>query len=196
MQSNSRAPLLSATLRTDSCWIMSASLLQNFGHAPANLLRDRARLDDAHAVADAAALVVVDLEAAGVTDDLLVEGVRLDAPAPRTITVFSILSLTTTPSRTLRRGADGDSGVASVIDILLIVGGIGDLLLGLGDSTTGTAAGTTAGTCRRGSAFAFGFGLGLAAFAGAGAAAAAASSSSGRRPRSISIFTVIVRAIS
>lgn len=85
--------------------------------------------------------------------------------------------------------------VASVIAILLIVGGIGDLLLGLGDSTTGTAAGTTAGTCRRGAAFAFGFGLGLSAFAGAGAAAAA-SSSSGRRPRSISIFTVIVRAIS
>src|SRR5580658_7299191 len=77
MQSSSRAPLLSATLSTDSCWIMSASLLQHFGHPPANLLGDRARLDDPHAVADAAALVVVHLEARAVAHDLLVEGMRL-----------------------------------------------------------------------------------------------------------------------
>src|ERR1700722_4155480 len=78
MQSNSRAPLLSATLRTDSCWITSACLFQNFGHAPADLLRDRPRLDDAHAITDAAALVVVHLETPRVTDDLLIEGVRLE----------------------------------------------------------------------------------------------------------------------
>src|ERR1019366_4576220 len=77
MQSSSRAPLLSATLSTDSCWIMSASLLQNFGHAPADLFRDRAGLDDPHAVTDAATLVVVHLEARAMPDDLLVERVRL-----------------------------------------------------------------------------------------------------------------------
>src|ERR1700730_2322871 len=80
MQSNSRAPLLSATLSTDSCWIMSARLLQNFGDTPARLLGDRARLDDAHAVANSAhVLLVVGLEAPGMTDDRLVERVRLVA---------------------------------------------------------------------------------------------------------------------
>src|ERR1035437_7496011 len=49
MQRSSRAPLLSATLSTDSCWIMSASLLHD-----------------------------VDLEAPCVTDDLLVERMRLE----------------------------------------------------------------------------------------------------------------------
>src|SRR6202035_566457 len=79
MQSSSRAPLLSATFSTDSCWIMSASLLQNFGDTPAGLLRDRASLDDAHAIADPAhVLLVVDLEAPGVADDLLVERMRLE----------------------------------------------------------------------------------------------------------------------
>src|ERR1700674_2534307 len=81
MQSSSRAPLLSATFSTDSCWIMSASLLQNFGDTPAGLLRDRASLDDAHAIADPAhVLLVVDLEAPGVADDLLVERMRLEDP--------------------------------------------------------------------------------------------------------------------
>src|ERR1700687_4625036 len=79
MQSSSRAPLLSATLSTDSCWIMSARLLQNFGDTPARLLGDRASLDDAHAIADSAhALLVVNLEAPGMTDDLLVERVGLE----------------------------------------------------------------------------------------------------------------------
>src|ERR1700693_492350 len=79
MQSNSRAPLLSATLSTDSCWIMSARLLQNFGDTPARLLGDRARLDDAHAVANSAhVLLVVHLEAPRMTDDLLVERVGLE----------------------------------------------------------------------------------------------------------------------
>src|SRR4029077_3376823 len=79
MQSSSRAPLLSATLSTDSCWIMSAGLLQHFCNPPASLLGDRPRLDDANAIADAArVLLVVNLEAAGVPDDLLVEGVRLE----------------------------------------------------------------------------------------------------------------------
>src|SRR5450631_4232951 len=77
MQSSSRAPLLSATLSTDSCWIMSASLLQNFGNAPADFLRDRTCLDDAHTVTDAAALLVVHLEACAVPHDLLVERMRL-----------------------------------------------------------------------------------------------------------------------
>ena len=57
--------------------VSRARLLQNFGHAPADLLRDRARLDDPHAVADAAALVVMHLETGAVTHDLLVEGMRL-----------------------------------------------------------------------------------------------------------------------
>src|SRR5579864_6611436 len=79
MQSSSRAPLLSATLSTDSCWIMSASLLQDFGDTPASLLGDRTGLDDAHAIADPThVLLVVDLEAPGVADDLLVERVRLE----------------------------------------------------------------------------------------------------------------------
>src|ERR1700680_2301890 len=79
MHNNSRAPLLSATLSTDSCWIMSARLLQHFGHAPAGFLGDRAGFDDANAVADAAGvLLVVHLEPRGVTDDLLVQGMRLE----------------------------------------------------------------------------------------------------------------------
>src|ERR1700722_7074061 len=79
MQSSSRAPLLSATLSTDSCWIISASLLQHFGDAPAGFLGDRARLDDAYAIADANRVrLVVDLEAPGMADDLLVERVRLE----------------------------------------------------------------------------------------------------------------------
>src|SRR5471030_3201611 len=79
MQRISRAPLLSATLRTDSCWIISARLLQNFRHAPARLFRDRAGLDDANAIADTArVLLVMHFEAPRVADDLLVERVRLE----------------------------------------------------------------------------------------------------------------------
>src|SRR5579864_5885433 len=79
MQSSSRAPLLSATLSTDSCWIMSASLLQDFGDTPASLLGDGTGLDDAHAIADPTHVrLVVDLEAPGVADDLLVERMRLE----------------------------------------------------------------------------------------------------------------------
>src|SRR5580700_9366827 len=79
MQSSSRAPLLSATLSTDSCWIMSASLLQDFSYPPPGLLGDRPGLNDANAIADAACvLLVVNLEAARVTDDLLVERVRFE----------------------------------------------------------------------------------------------------------------------
>src|SRR5579862_8379634 len=79
MQSSSRAPLLSATLSTDSCWIISASLLQHFGDAPAGFLGDRASLDDAHAVADADRVrLVMDLEAPRMANDLLVERVRLE----------------------------------------------------------------------------------------------------------------------
>src|SRR5919199_1457504 len=51
MQSTSLAPLLSATRRRDSCWIMSASALQHLDDPPALLLRERARLGDTHAVA-------------------------------------------------------------------------------------------------------------------------------------------------
>src|SRR5579863_2345253 len=47
------------------------------------------------------------------------------------MTVFSILSLTTTPSRTLRRPRTSGAAVTSLIDILLGVDGFRDLLRGL-----------------------------------------------------------------
>src|SRR5215467_11299126 len=81
MHRSSRAPELSATLRMVSRWITTCSLLrllEDVGDAPALLLRQRPRLDDAHAIANAAAVVlVVRLEMRATLDDLLVEGVRL-----------------------------------------------------------------------------------------------------------------------
>src|SRR3954454_20333592 len=83
MQSSSRAPVLSATLRRDSCWIISSlpllRLLDDFGEPPALQLRERAGLDDPDRVADAGrVLLVVRVEADGRPDDLLVLRVALD----------------------------------------------------------------------------------------------------------------------
>src|SRR5437870_9396153 len=80
MQRISRAPLLSATLSRDSCWIMrSPRLLDDLDDAPALVLRERSGLHDPHQVAHAAVvLVVVDLELRPVLHDLLVEGVGLE----------------------------------------------------------------------------------------------------------------------
>src|SRR3982074_467177 len=83
MQRISRAPLLSATLRMDSCWIMSRAsllgLLEDLGDPPALVLGQRPRLDDAHPVADTALVgLVVRLEAGAMLDDLLVQRMRLE----------------------------------------------------------------------------------------------------------------------
>src|SRR5437868_7468357 len=80
MQRISRAPLLSATLSRDSCWITCLpGLLHDLDHAPALVLGQGPRLHDPHQVADATAvLLVVDLELHAVLDDLLVEGMRLE----------------------------------------------------------------------------------------------------------------------
>src|SRR5690242_7021492 len=99
MQRISFAPVLSATLSRDSCWIISLSLSPRFSaraepggtlndllglledpdHAPALGGRQRTGLHDQDAVADAAlVLLVVRLELLGATHDLAVEGV-LDA---------------------------------------------------------------------------------------------------------------------
>src|SRR4029077_17547035 len=78
MTRSSFAPELSATLRRGSCWTMSLpGLLHDLKHAPALLLRDRARFGDAHEVADAAlVLLVVDLELGAVREGLAVQAVR------------------------------------------------------------------------------------------------------------------------
>src|SRR5579885_3494081 len=80
MQSSSRAPLLSATLRTVSCWIIVLlGPLDDLGDAPALVLAQRPGLDDADAVADVGVVVlVVHLEARVAAHHLLVEGVRLE----------------------------------------------------------------------------------------------------------------------
>src|SRR5439155_19689990 len=81
MQSSSRAPVLSATLRRVSCWIIRRlpRLLHDLREAPVLHLRERARLDDAHGVAHAGrVLLVVRVELDRAADDLLVARVRLD----------------------------------------------------------------------------------------------------------------------
>src|SRR6478672_3628070 len=81
MQSSSRAPVLSATLRRVSCWITAPlpRLLHDLREPPALRLRERARLHDAHGVADAGrVLLVVRVELDRATDDLLVLGMALD----------------------------------------------------------------------------------------------------------------------
>src|SRR5213592_242247 len=79
MQSSSRAPVLSATLRRVSCWIIELpGLLHDLGEAPVLRLRERPRLDDADDVADArGVLLVVRVELARSADDLLVLRVQL-----------------------------------------------------------------------------------------------------------------------
>src|SRR6478672_7503368 len=81
MQSSSRAPVLSATLRRVSCWITAPlpRLLHDLREPPALRLRERARLHDADGVADAGrVLLVVRVELDRATDDLLVLGMALD----------------------------------------------------------------------------------------------------------------------
>src|SRR5207237_4692563 len=81
MQRSSRAPLLSATLTTVSCWIISTRLLDDLGDAPPLLLGQRSRLDDAYAIADATSgLCVVHLVPPRVPYHLLVQGMRLRVP--------------------------------------------------------------------------------------------------------------------
>src|SRR5439155_14747166 len=77
MQSNSRAPVLSATFRRLSCWITwrprSLGGLDDLGETPALRLRQRPRLDDANDVTDVrAVLLVVRMELDRPADHLLV----------------------------------------------------------------------------------------------------------------------------
>src|SRR6476646_1510769 len=81
MQSSSRAPVLSATFRRVSCWIIVPllRLLDDLGETPVLGLRQRPRLDDPHRVADArGVLLVVSMELDGAADDLLVARMALD----------------------------------------------------------------------------------------------------------------------
>src|SRR3954453_7916436 len=95
MPRSSRAPVLSATRRSDSCWITARRLpcnscegcgwwrslchLEHFSQAPALRLRQRPRLDDADDVADVrGVLLVVRVELDAAPDHLLVPRVRLD----------------------------------------------------------------------------------------------------------------------
>src|SRR3954469_22878835 len=89
----SLAPVLSATLSRDSCWIISRypfaeetrcdrffsrslGLLEYFHHAPALRCRQRPGLHQEHAVTDAGGVVlVVRLELVGAPDRLAVERV-------------------------------------------------------------------------------------------------------------------------
>src|SRR5919202_134793 len=77
MVSSSLAPVLSATLRRDSCWIMCLlRLLEDLYEAPALRGRERPRLADHHEVADAGlAGLVVRLHLGGAADDLAVQRV-------------------------------------------------------------------------------------------------------------------------
>src|SRR5919201_7061660 len=93
MQRISRAPVLSATRRRDSCWITgdppgdglaslvpgcSPGLLQHLDEMPVLLLRDRPGLDDPDAVADLRrVLLVMGVELGRAPDDLLVLRMRL-----------------------------------------------------------------------------------------------------------------------
>src|SRR5215211_8202189 len=81
MQSSSRAPVLSATLSLDSCWITGSSpgLLHDLGEAPVLRLREGPRLDDPDDVARSRLVpLVVRVELHGAPDDLLVLRVQLD----------------------------------------------------------------------------------------------------------------------
>src|SRR5262245_40559324 len=81
MQSSSRAPVLSATFKRDSCWITlsprSLGDLEDLGETPALRLRQRPRLHDADEVADVRlVLLVVRVELHRPADHLLVALVR------------------------------------------------------------------------------------------------------------------------
>src|SRR3954469_871337 len=79
MQRTSLAPLLSATRRRDSCWIIWLPRpFQHLHEAPALELRQRAGLLDPHAVADLAVVgLVVGVELLGPHHRLLVERMGL-----------------------------------------------------------------------------------------------------------------------
>src|SRR5215212_7001944 len=81
MQSSSRAPVLSATLSLDSCWIIGRlpCLLHDLREAPVLRPRQRPRLDDPDGVARAGLVaLVVRVELHRAPDDLLVLGMQLD----------------------------------------------------------------------------------------------------------------------
>src|ERR1700712_150639 len=75
--SSSLAPVLSATLTRDSCWIIGLlRLLEDLDEAPALRRGQRTGLADQHEVADTGgAGLVVDLDLAGTADDLAVQRV-------------------------------------------------------------------------------------------------------------------------
>src|SRR5918992_1371775 len=77
MQSTSRAPVLSATLRRDSCWIMGLpGPLHDLDQAPALGAAERAAFDHAHGVAHVClVLLVVGVQRGAGPDDLLVHAV-------------------------------------------------------------------------------------------------------------------------
>src|SRR4051794_30721592 len=94
MQRISRAPVLSATRKRDSCWITDGLLpcgspdtrgrwssfgyLHNLGQAPVLRLRQRSRFDNPDDVADLRlVLLVVGVEPRRAADDLLVLRMRL-----------------------------------------------------------------------------------------------------------------------
>src|SRR4051794_39874511 len=85
MHSNSRAPVLSATLSLDSCWIIGRSrplpgLLQDLDQAPALRARQRPALDDAHHVALIRLVaLVVSVQRVRLAHDLFVPPVPPDA---------------------------------------------------------------------------------------------------------------------
>src|ERR671917_1652376 len=77
MQRTSRAPVLSATLRRDSCWIIGLPRpLEDLDEAPALGAAERAALDHADRVADARLVpLVVGVQRGAGADDLLVHPV-------------------------------------------------------------------------------------------------------------------------
>src|SRR5215211_2640900 len=77
MQSTSRAPVLSATLSRDSCWIMGLpGPLQHLDEPPALRAAERTALDEAHRVADVRLVaLVVRVQRRRPADDLLVHPV-------------------------------------------------------------------------------------------------------------------------
>src|SRR6478672_6305456 len=61
MTSARRAPELSAMRSMDSCWTMLLRPFDDLGHPPADRLRERPRLHDAHGVAGAGGALTLDV---------------------------------------------------------------------------------------------------------------------------------------
>ena len=105
MQSTSRAPVLSATLSRDSCWITDGAL-QDLYEAPALGAAERPALDHAHGVAHVGVVgLVVRVQRGRGADDLPVAPVLARRCRSRTVIVLSALSETTTPWRIFARPA-------------------------------------------------------------------------------------------